>query len=538
MGLNGSRHPLLNLTTILVLGFGLASGLSAAGSPAAGSPAAGAEDGTDDGSLTWSHSTRDVYWNGELNPQVEVLSAEGSRWAVALPEAQGVYVLQPDADDEPTVAKVPTETFAWSEDRLEATSSMIEPKRDAELFDFPDGIWIRDTSAESGRHLVVAPHQGPSGALSVDELWATVPVWHSAYEAYEPTPEAVGAFRDEKRDLKLKVFFGTWCGDSRRSVPRLLSTLDAADNSKLSVELVAIGRGFTEPMGEIRRFRVTNVPTVVVFEGNHEVGRFVERPHSDNVETDLAAVLAGRPIPPKALFHEDDQLLASGRYGLFAGRDGSDPAERIGEESWRLFKIADGGYRLHTQHLEGGRRTDTWHRRTEQGPTAFVEITRSIAGELSRTRTSFGEQVASATTRGSEGGILKQTTGLIDDRGDRALVSAPSVAGWGFLWSAAARPKNRVDKSALVWPGAGQPTAGRAEALTLDWLGADTWSGTESATEHPCDRVAVSLGKRTGELCLHPELDVPVRASWGDGEARLESLDVVGAGPAAEVESP
>ena len=112
------------------------------------------------------------------------------------------------------------------------------------------------------------------------------------------------------------------------------------------------------------------------------------------------------------------------------------------------------------------------------------------------------------------------------------MVSAPSLAGWGFLWSAAGRPKSRLEKSALVWPGAGQPTAGRTEALTLDWLGTDT------DAEHPCDRVVVGLGERSGELCLHPDLDVPVRASWGDGEARLESLEVQPARPPAEIESP
>ena len=554
----GRRHGLGTGLPTMAMGMVIFMGL--------GPTAAAAEEIGDDSSaeqLTWKHSTRDVYWNGELVPEIEVLSAEGSRWAVALPNQQGIYVLQPDENGESAVTAVPTETFEWSEDRLRATSPAIEPGDDAEVFDFPDGVWIREPAQGlaqgvqggqgPGRHVLVTPHQGPSGPLTVDRLWHSVPVWRSAFDAYEPTAKAVDRLRTEDRELEFKVFFGTWCGDSRRSVPRLLSALGAADNPKLEVELVAIGRGFTEPMDDIRRFRVTNVPTVLVLQGSHEVGRFVERPHSDNIETDLAALLAGRPIPPKALFNEDDQLLASGRYGLFVdGKDGvggndsvggndgvggnggpdGGGAARVGEESWRLFKIADGGFRLHTRQLENGRRTDTWHRRTELGPTAFMEITRFVDGELSRTRASFGEHLATSTTRGSEGGILKQTAGLIGDRGDRALVSAPSVAGWGFLWAAAGRPEGRLETDAFVWSGAGSPTAGRMETLMLDGL------GSGALGEQPCDRIAVGLGQRSGELCLHPELDLPVRASWGKSEARLEALEIEPKRPPAEVESP
>ena len=465
--------------------------------------------------LTWHHSSRDVYWNGELRSDVEVLSAEGSRWAVAVPSESKVLVLQPNGreDDDAgkySVTELASSAFQWSASRLEATSAVPEVRDDARLFDFPDGVWIHWTLADEPQHLVLAPHQGSSGSQSLEQLWKSVPVWKSAQDAYEPTMAAVDRLRAEDRELRLRVFFGTWCGDSRRSVPRLLSALGAADNPNLEVELVAIGRGFTEPMDEIRKHRITNVPTVVVFEGENELGRFVERPHSDNVESDLAAILDGRPIPPRELFSDTDVSVAAGIYGFFRGQN------RVGEERWHLFKTEDGDFRLHTRQWLDGRRTDTWHRRAAEAGSAFVEITRTADGQLSRTRVSFKDGMVSSTTRGSEGGIIRQTASLDHDLGDRALVIAPSVGGWGFVWADAGRPKARLETRGFALPGAGEPTAGRDEALALDWLG----------TEDDCESVAVRLGSTTGSLCLHKDLDVPTRATWNELDARLETLTV------------
>ena len=61
------------------------------------------------------------------------------------------------------------------------------------------------------------------------------------YTDYTPNPAVLEALREtDTTGLNFAVFFGTWCGDSRREVPRLLKLFDAMGLPEESVELVAL----------------------------------------------------------------------------------------------------------------------------------------------------------------------------------------------------------------------------------------------------------------------------------------------------------
>ena len=42
-------------------------------------------------------------------------------------------------------------------------------------------------------------------------------------------------------DISLQVFLGTWCGDSRREVPRLLRLLDDVGFPEKNLQIIALG---------------------------------------------------------------------------------------------------------------------------------------------------------------------------------------------------------------------------------------------------------------------------------------------------------
>jgi len=122
------------------------------------------------------------------------------------------------------------------------------------------------------------------------------------YDDYTPNPVILEALREsDTTDLKLTVFFGTWCGDSRREVPRLLKVFDAMELPRASVELVAVDR--TEealkqsPGGEERDREIYRVPTVIVERGSKEISRLVEYPVL-SLERDLLAILEGNAYAP------------------------------------------------------------------------------------------------------------------------------------------------------------------------------------------------------------------------------------------------
>jgi tetratricopeptide (TPR) repeat protein len=90
------------------------------------------------------------------------------------------------------------------------------------------------------------------------------------------------------------VFLGTWCGDSRREVPRLIKLLDACSFPESRLKLVMVdyrdGSYKQSPQHEERGKNIFRVPTILVYSGNRELGRIIEFPRR-SLEQDLLAIL-------------------------------------------------------------------------------------------------------------------------------------------------------------------------------------------------------------------------------------------------------
>ena len=126
--------------------------------------------------------------------------------------------------------------------------------------------------------------------------------YHSGYEDYEPNPQILGAIRGaDRRGVTMSLFFGTWCGDSRREVPRIVKLLDEMGFSRDQLELVAVdaveGKQKRSPGGEERGLEIYRVPTLVVRRDAQEIARLVEYPML-SLERDLLAILSGEPPEP------------------------------------------------------------------------------------------------------------------------------------------------------------------------------------------------------------------------------------------------
>jgi len=129
--------------------------------------------------------------------------------------------------------------------------------------------------------------------------------WFDAgYAEYSPAPEAINELRSAlaAEGLTIEVFFGTWCDDSTRELPRLVRTLDAAAFGRDQLKMVALsdnpGIFKTSPDSRERDLGIHRTPIIVVLRGDQEVGRIVERP-ADSLEADLVAILdaAQPPLP-------------------------------------------------------------------------------------------------------------------------------------------------------------------------------------------------------------------------------------------------
>jgi hypothetical protein len=99
----------------------------------------------------------------------------------------------------------------------------------------------------------------------------------------------------------LTIFMGTWCGDSKREVPRVLKMLDCCGFQMSDLTLVMVGNSDSlykkSPQHEEAGKNIVRVPTIIVEQKSAEVGRIIESPVT-SLEKDLLTILRKEQYQP------------------------------------------------------------------------------------------------------------------------------------------------------------------------------------------------------------------------------------------------
>ena len=144
------------------------------------------------------------------------------------------------------------------------------------------------------------------GPLTREAILEALPEWAHEAAAYLPDPEIIARFHDFERPIVIRVVIGTWCPDCRRHLTAFFRLIELADNPVISVEYFGVSRDKLQPEDIVRDNRIERVPTFIVLEEGHEIGRIIEHPRT-TIEADLADILfASNPdrnrIKDSALF--------------------------------------------------------------------------------------------------------------------------------------------------------------------------------------------------------------------------------------------
>ena len=136
--------------------------------------------------------------------------------------------------------------------------------------------------------------------------------WFNAnYDSYVVDSFTCNFIRPLLHDKQITIFLGTWCGDSRREVPRFLKMLDCCEFPMSQLTLVMVGNNDSlykkSPMHEEAGRNIVRVPTIIVELKGIEVGRIIEFPVT-SLEKDLLSILRKENYFPN--YH---QLKADGR---------------------------------------------------------------------------------------------------------------------------------------------------------------------------------------------------------------------------------
>lgn len=191
------------------------------------------------------------------------------------------------------------------------------------------------------------------GAISRDQLmdsqhqqWVV-----DGYQSYHVKPVNINT-----KGIELKVFFGSWCGDSRREVPRLLKVMDTLGFTSKQLNLIAVDHTDQaykkSPNHEEEGLHIYRVPSILVYKRGKLVNRIIESPKK-SLEEDLALIIKGEPYQPNYLFtlQLDNRLDKNVAYlnDLNLGKKLMSPYELI---AYARSKYADHQYQRALKALE------------------------------------------------------------------------------------------------------------------------------------------------------------------------------------------
>lgn len=123
----------------------------------------------------------------------------------------------------------------------------------------------------------------------------------SIYAAYDPSPVVISKINKQQlKDIRIEIFFGTWCGDSRREVPKFLKIMDQLAVPASKISLIATGSDSLykqSPQHEEAGKGIFRVPVFIVYRNGAEINRINEFPVT-SLENDMAAILADQSYSP------------------------------------------------------------------------------------------------------------------------------------------------------------------------------------------------------------------------------------------------
>lgn len=110
------------------------------------------------------------------------------------------------------------------------------------------------------------------------------------YAAYVPDAATMIELKKLVKKEKIKIVFGTWCGDSKVNVPNFFKVLDNLQFKEKNVEIIAVDGAKKAENGIIDGLNIQRVPTFIVYDKKgKELGRIVEHPKT-TLEGDLLAI--------------------------------------------------------------------------------------------------------------------------------------------------------------------------------------------------------------------------------------------------------
>ncbi|WP_435579572.1 tetratricopeptide repeat protein [Gilvibacter sp.] len=179
--------------------------------------------------------------------------------------------------------------------------------------------------------------------------------YQKGYENYTPDTKTVKNLKETIGDYQIEVFMGTWCGDSKREVPRLIKLFGDLDMPKANVNFIAVrgdGAFYKQgPNGETLGRNIHRVPTIIISKNGQEVDRIVEDPIV-SLEADLLAITQGNYQPQYPIANAVGSQFSNDKDRGLSDRKLKKLAVKFSDRTSSFYELNTLAYVLSTQNKE------------------------------------------------------------------------------------------------------------------------------------------------------------------------------------------
>ncbi len=121
--------------------------------------------------------------------------------------------------------------------------------------------------------------------ITKEKILAAGHEWQEKYDQYDPPADMIEALKTKLGgDVRIDVYLGLWCPDSRDNVPPFIKIMDRVGNV-VPVRYFDVPKKANKEVPYFaEEFKVQRVPTFIFYQGGKEIGRIVETPKTGVIE--------------------------------------------------------------------------------------------------------------------------------------------------------------------------------------------------------------------------------------------------------------
>jgi len=117
------------------------------------------------------------------------------------------------------------------------------------------------------------------------------PGWRQIYDDYLPDAGSIEKLKTRVAGLRVEVYFGFWCDDSKNHLPLFLKIIDSLNAPEFKVDFFEVARKSADGQRYyVEDLLVEKVPTFIFYANDIEIGRIIENP-KDSILGDMMQII-------------------------------------------------------------------------------------------------------------------------------------------------------------------------------------------------------------------------------------------------------